>query len=278
MFRDEFKSRYTSIPVAVYHGNYKHKQVKSILHQHKEIEVLTILEGEATFYIDSVSYNVRKGDLLIIPPYALHNALSREDAIFSHYCICFDLNIIHDKKLCRDLERGDLTITPFISGDNIFCEELNSMIKNVFFACNNKKTGWEFCAIGNISLFFGILEEYGLISSRNLKLNDKNFCMSVMEYINQNYNQFITSKDVASELFMNNSYFCRLFKKNFGNCFQNYLNIYRIEKSTILLRDTNDSVSEIAENVGFNSMSYYGKLFREIYGCSPSQYRKKFVF
>lgn len=99
-----------------------------------------------------------------------------------------------------------------------------------------------------------------------------------MEYINQNYNQFITSKDVASELFMNNSYFCRLFKKNFGNCFQNYLNIYRIEKSTILLRDTNDSVSEIAENVGFNSMSYYGKLFREIYGCSPSQYRKKFVF
>ena len=99
--------------------------------------------------------------------------------------------------------------------------------------------------------------------------------MHFMDYINKNYENNITSTDITTKLFINNSYFCRLFKKNFGSCFQNYLNMYRLEKSTVILKTTDLSVSEISQTVGFNSISYYSKLFKEIYGCSPSVYRKR---
>jgi len=275
MFRDEFKARYTTIPFAVYHARYENQKIESISHQHKEMEILTILEGNAVFYIDSVAYNVEKGDLLVIPPYSLHNAIIRDDKTFSHYCLCFDLSLIYDKKLCSQLESGDLTITPFISHEEEFAGRLSDNVINSYFACEEKKPGWEFNAIGNISVFFGCLTENNLISLPNLNKKNKNFCMHVMDYINKNYENNITSTDISTKLFMNNSYFCRLFKKNFGSCFQNYLNMYRLEKSTVILKTTDLSVSEISQTVGFNSISYYSKLFKEIYGCSPSEYRKR---
>ena len=274
MFRDEFKSRYTTIPFAVYHAKYDHQKIESISHHHKEIEILTILDGNATFYIDSVSYDVEKGDLLIISPYSLHNAIITADKTFSHYCLCFDSGLMYDKKLSSDLENGDLFITPFISHNNIFSETLTQNIINAYLACQEKKPGWEFNAIGNISMFFGCLTENNLISSPQTNKKNKNFCMHVIDYINKNYENNITSTDISTELFMNNSYFCRLFKKNFGCCFQNYLNVYRLEKSTIILKTTDLSVSEISQQIGFNSISYYSKLFKEIYCCSPSEYRK----
>ena len=275
MFRDEFKSRYTTIPFAVYHASYKHQKIESILHQHKEIEILTILDGNATFYIDSVAYNVEKGDLLIISPYSLHNAVIHSDTTFSHYCLCFDLDLIYDKKLSSELENGDLSITPFISHNNNFSKTLTQNIVNAYYSCEEKKLGWEFNAIGNISIFFGCLTENNLISSPRVNKKNKNFCMQVIDYINKNYNENITSTEISSRLFMNNSYFCRLFKKNFGTCFQNYLNMYRLEKSTISLKNSDLSVSEISHKNGFNSISYYSKLFKKIYNCSPSEYRKK---
>lgn len=275
MFRDEFKSRYTTIPFAVYHGNYKNEKIESISHQHKEIELLTILDGSATFYIDSVAYDVEKGDILIISPYSLHNATIYPDKSFSHFCLCFDLNIIYDKSLNSELEDGSLIIYPLIKHTEKSAYKLSEYIVAAFHACDEMKNGWEFNAIGNMSLLFSVLKEGNYIFKSSANKKNKNFCKNTMDFIDKNYNKNITSSDAAEALFINNSYFCRTFKKNFGNCFQKYLCAYRIEKSTILLKTTDMSISEISEKVGFNSFCYFSKLFKEIYNCSPSEYRKK---
>ena len=275
MFMDGFKERYTTIPFAIYHGKYENKKIESILHQHKEMEILIILEGTATFHIDSISYNVKKGDMLMISPYSLHNATIHDNETFSHYCICFDLNILYNNKLCSELENGNLFITPFISHENSFSRKMAENIINAYKVCEEKKMGWEFNAIGNISMLFGYLVENELISSPDVNKKNKNFCMRVIDYINKNYENNITSTEISAELFINNSYFCRLFKKNFGSCFQNYLNMYRLEKSTVVLKNSDLSGSEISQKVGFNSVSYYSKIFKALYGCSPTEYRKR---
>ena len=65
MFRDEFKESYTTIPFAIYRENSPSGNLDLISHRHKEIELIPMTEGEATFYIDSTPYKTEKGDIII---------------------------------------------------------------------------------------------------------------------------------------------------------------------------------------------------------------------
>ena len=97
----------------------------------------------------------------------------------------------------------------------------------------------------------------------------------MLEYVKEHFDEQITSTTAAEHLHLNNSYFCRLFKRDFGCCFAEYLTSYRIERSKMLLNKTDDSISEVAIKCGFNGFSYFSKIFKSTVGIKPSQYRKK---
>ena len=148
------------------------------------------------------------------------------------------------------------------------------MISDGCRACECGGAGWELEAIGSISLIFGILKRNGCFFSTLKNENDNTFAQKVMDYIASNYSTQLSSTDIAVDFYINNSYFCRLFKKTFGCCFSDYVLTYRLEKAKILLNTTNYGVTEIAFRCGFNGCSYFGKAFRERFGTSPLAYRK----
>ena len=161
MFRDEFKERYTTIPVAIYEANSTHGAKEVITHQHREVELICMTEGEAIFYINSQRYELKKGDILMIPPYALHRAHVLEHVITSYYCICFDLTLLCDEPLRQGLEAPSVSLNNPIVGGSAPAQQAQKYIENAFFACEKKTTGWELCAVGNLSLLFGLLKCHG---------------------------------------------------------------------------------------------------------------------
>lgn len=70
-------------------------------------------------------------------------------------------------------------------------------------------------------------------------------------------------------------YFCKLFKKETGLNFTEYLSRVRIEKAKNLLLNPNLRISEVAFDVGFQSLTHFNRIFRRIAGESPTQYREK---
>lgn len=279
MFNDEFKFQYTTIPVAIFERNYKANTLKnnieSLSHHHRELEILYVLDGEAVYYINSAEYRIQKGDIVIVAPYLIHRATILANRDFCHKCLCFDLKLINDQKLRASLEDGTFSVKPIISHTHEKTSELGNYVVNSFSACTHKYEGWELNVIGNLSLFFSLLKQTGMITEIGEENDRKNFSYRVINFIDNNYTQNISSNDAAKALFMNGSYFCRKFKDNFGYCFQKYIEAYRIEKAKILLKVTNLAVSEIALAVGFTDFSYFSKIFRMHEKCTPSEYRKK---
>ena len=277
MFNDEFKFQYTSIPIAVTSRNHTagsiENNIESLSHHHREIEILYVIDGEAIYYIDTKEYKIKKGNIVIVLPYLIHRATIFANKSFSHCCICFDLKLINDDFLREGFEEGTITVNPILSISDI-STLMSQYILEAHKAVLNKSSGWELDAIGNLSLFFSKLKGYNLITEKSPETKAKNFCYRVISYIDANYNQSITSNDAAKALFMNNSYFCRKFKDNFGYCFQKYIETYRIEKAKTLLKTTTLPVSEIALTVGFNDFSYFSKIFKRSENSTPSQYRK----
>jgi len=76
---------------------------------------------------------------------------------------------------------------------------------------------------------------------------------------------------------LNSTYLSDLFRKEMGLTFQDYLSGIRLEKAEYLLEHTRDSITEITEQVGFQSGSYFSRFFRKRHGISPSEYRERTI-
>lgn len=94
-----------------------------------------------------------------------------------------------------------------------------------------------------------------------------------MAFIEENYAQKLTLRELSRQLHINESYLSKLFKKELDVNFTDYLNELRIHKSMQLIEETNLSLLEIAVQVGFEDQSYYTKIFKKVTGKTPKQYK-----
>jgi AraC-like DNA-binding protein len=93
-------------------------------------------------------------------------------------------------------------------------------------------------------------------------------------FINDHKSEDVSLTDVAKAVNVSVFYFCKMFKKVTGINFTDYLSRVRIEKSKNLLLNPNLRVSEIAYEVGFQSLTHFNRVFLKIVGQSPSEYRR----
>ena len=93
------------------------------------------------------------------------------------------------------------------------------------------------------------------------------------EYINQHQTEDISLGQVAKAVNTSTFYFCKMFKKVTGINFTDYVSRVRIENSKNLLLNPNLRISEIAYEVGFQSLTHFNRVFKKIVGQSPTEYR-----
>lgn len=230
--------------------------------------------GTAKFWVDSLEYDLKVGEILIIPPYAIHRAVIDEGTSASYDCICFDLKLLSDEKLVMGLEEHSLSVKHLVSGELCCDEGLQKYVSAVCRACELGGDGWELEAVGNISLLFYVLKRKNYFTDGAVDNHGSSFAERAINYILENYALAPTSATAAESMYMSHSYFCRLFKKTFGCPFANYLLAYRLERAKLLLSSTLLPMTEIALKVGFGGGSYFGKAFKELFGMSPLSYRK----
>ena len=98
---------------------------------------------------------------------------------------------------------------------------------------------------------------------------------TMVSYIYQHYPEKIGLSDIAQAGNVCRNKCCQIFSRQLHQSPIDFLNHYRLEVSRNLLDNTSWSIIKIAQACGFNHSSYYSKLFRQAYRCTPIEYRKK---
>ena len=96
----------------------------------------------------------------------------------------------------------------------------------------------------------------------------------LMVYIHRNFSQNISVEQLAQRAYISKRACFRLFREQLHMTPMEYLHSYRLQQACRMLRDTGESVTRIAQSCGLGSSSYFGKKFRERYGCTPLEYRR----
>lgn len=102
---------------------------------------------------------------------------------------------------------------------------------------------------------------------------DSNAVEEVKKYLEKHYNETITRNDVESLIHLNRDYINRIFKDSTGYSLMEYVQHCRIRRAKALLRETQNTVSEICIEVGYDHPAYFSKVFKSRVGMSPLEYR-----
>lgn len=118
-----------------------------------------------------------------------------------------------------------------------------------------------------------IKEIAGAVDSNNNMASQ--FRQKVIRYVEENYNKDISLTDAASHMGFNESYFSRIFSKELGKSFINYITDIRMRKAKYLLTNTDKMIYEVAEAVGYENSEYFNRIFKRVEGCTPKEFKKR---
>lgn len=172
----------------------------------------------------------------------------------------------------------DIQISNMIEKVNRCHEELLQVLNEIAFENKDKQEGYKLI-IQSLCLKLLILVHRILIKE-NIKATEKSNKASlkriigVVEYIDSNLDKKLKLEEMAKIAHMNKTYFSTYFKNVMDMNISVYIEISRIKNACRLLQTTDHSIIQIAEMVGFNSISNFNKTFREYMGITPMKFRK----
>lgn len=109
--------------------------------------------------------------------------------------------------------------------------------------------------------------------AHNTSGNRKRFIELAIRYMEEHFAEAITMNNVAEHLYLNPSYFSKIFHEETGETFSKYLIRLRIDKTKNLLKDSTLKIYEVAQQVGYQDFRHFVKLFKDQEGITPAQYR-----
>lgn len=123
------------------------------------------------------------------------------------------------------------------------------------------------------AILLGIVRDTADVEKNNVS----DAAIKIMRYVHAHITENIQNDTIARELSYHPNYINRVIKKATGMTFHKYVVDEKLHYATSLLLSTNDSITDIAYSLSFNTSSHFSNLFAEKYHCTPSQYRKRNV-
>lgn len=256
-------------------------------HWHEEAELTLITEGEGLYQIDLVDYEVKKGDILFVPPLLLHSVSlaqpQNEEMISETYV--FHLNFLggNSTDICSTryfvpIMNHELIlpylITPkhpaYVSIRKIFCQ-----IASLY---NEEVPGYELALKGLFLQVIFLLLQYSTKQAKNVLPEEgtpADKLKNVLDYIEIHYAQTISVEELAKICCFSEYHFMRFFKKHMNMTCVEYVNNVRLEKAVELFEQGNTSILEVSLSVGFHNLSYFHRAFKNKYGMTPRSFIKE---
>ena len=275
-YREKRQHGSADFPLQYYYVDKLHPQYVMPLHWHREMELLRVISGELTLYINNEVFELCSGDAVIIPSGALHRGEPRECA---YDCAVFDLSMIASSKSGRARELTQLLMS---SGFDIspICPSAEESIGELL---DTVARGEEYYELRVLSLLSGIAHEVYLANppSGEHRESEKNarrraVITLLINKIEKEYMTRLTLSDLAELAQVNEKYLCRFFKEYTGQTPIDYINRLRVDRACYEMSVTGMNVTEAAFECGFNELSYFSKMFKKYKGIAPGEYRKRY--
>jgi AraC-like DNA-binding protein/mannose-6-phosphate isomerase-like protein (cupin superfamily) len=239
----------------------------SVPHTHSHTELFFIIGGKGQFLIEDRLYPVGVNNLVIINPNVTHTEVSLNAQPLEYI-------VLGIEGIALDASRR--SGEPFGILDALESMEVAGCLRNILREMEQKNTGYEDVCQAYMEILIIRLMRYTTLAiptdPQAVSINRQ--CAAVRRYIDLHFKESLTLEQLAEEGHMNKYYLSHAFKREYGISPINYMIDRRIEESKYLLAETDLSMSQIAQLLGFSSLSYFSQVFHRTQAVSPKEYRQ----
>ena len=238
-------------------------------HLHSQLELVYVLEHEIKMTIHGRERLFKKGDFVIIFPHMIH---SYDSEFLEGSPVSTALTVIcglmltgeHLNQLINYHAQDAFILSEDLHDDVVFA--MDALYKEVSYA-------------NNLSACKALIQ---LILARTLpklklsKNKDTDFhglIYQLVNFISQNFREQLSLDILADELGVSKYYLSRIFSSKLNTNFNDYINGVRLNYATMLISTTNNSITQICSDAGFNSQRTFNRVFRETFQMTPREYR-----
>ena len=238
-------------------------------HYHPYTEIYYLVDGETRYFIAGEVYNMKKGDLAIIPFGVLHRTMNTSGRYCERINVTFDDGYVSDPILIdgiipRIIRSEDFKFFPV---ESLLCEMEKEYVagdrfSKVMLRSQLNKLLVYICRMGNTPK-----PESG-VSAADRPILD------AARYITEHFSDDLTLEDLSRRFAMSPGHFSKKFKSITGFGLSKYITQVRILNAEKLLLHTKLSVTEISLRCGFSDSNYFAAVFKAQKGIPPYRYAK----
>ncbi len=234
------------------------------LHLHEDIELLYTIRGKGSTVCNGTVHHVSEGDMLLIFPNQIHHNIGFEKGEYI-LLIIKPSQLLAYANIFFEGEPTNPVINITKENDDNILFLLESALSEYL------RDGYSTVIDAYVTTMFGkLLPHYDI---KNKGVSRSKF-MQILDFCSLNYKDPLTVDDVANALSISRSTVSHAFSNQLKINFCEYVNMLRLVDARALLRNTDMSVTEIAQRVGFETIRTFNRAFLKERGMSPTEYRK----
>jgi AraC-like DNA-binding protein len=239
------------------------------IHYHLSYEFFFIINDSIKIITEKKEY-VFHNSIIIIPPFFKHLTVNLGSRY--RFNVSFSSDNISKKTIYNQLLQC-------FSSNKIYEFEYNEKI--TFFIKNIANHLYNNTIYSNLQinslltlLFIDLLEIFHINAKTKTQINNQNYVYQIEYFINNFYKEDIDLSFLAKKLYLSTKQVSRIIKSNYNNSLNNLINEKKLSIALLLLQNTDETVSKIANEVNFQNESYFFVQFKKKYGVTPLQFRK----
>ncbi len=278
-------------PVGAYHINLSQMYMRMIRwHWHDEVEFIMICSGHAMLKLPDESIILSPGEGVFINQNRIHSIRVCNNEDCSLYALKFHPSFLFGY---GQTNMSTKYLTPILSSPSLHYIVLREedratfgilkLVKNTLSYYLDKQYGYELMVKSNLCNIWNQLLPFTRTkidkashASSQASIDGVRIKQALL-YIEKKHMEPLTLDEIANSIHVSKSECCRCFQRSLGITPFEYLTKFRIFESTRKIMrgdEIAESISTLAASVGFNSTSYYNKLFKRYLNCTPNEYKK----
>jgi AraC-like DNA-binding protein len=247
-------------------------------HTHDSYEIYYLLDGERHYFIKDRTYRVRRGDLVLIPAGELHQTLQAADGAHERILINFRAGFIRpfqDEELNYDAVFRRCPVLALNAREQMTVEGL---LQRMLDEDRLRPQGWRLqlrLSLAELLLF--LCRKCGSAPAEPAEHPNPTFrkVSEIARYIGDHYGEPLSLESLSSLFHISPYYLSRTFKKVTGFGLVEYMHWVRVKEAQRLLRTTSLPITEVSMRSGFDSITHFGRVFKELCGMPPRTYRSR---
>ena len=242
-------------------------------HRHADVEVYYVLNGELNIVINKQKHILKSGDIAVVLPMQSHGILKSDNN--DTFIAVFGVSLL--KRFFAPFTKSEFSSFVYTLCDSEEDKKFKSILDETANLTQKKDEMGELLITSNLYRICAFLLDKLSIKDQ-VKTEDLTQVESLdkaLDLVYYNYFESISVDDGARITGYGKSNFCKIFKRVTGYTFHDYLNRRRVEVALGFLTESNMTVTEISQEVGFTEAKTFCRVFKDIKGVTPLKYRKQ---